>query len=168
MDSRANPARRCLRPVSYTHLDVYKRQDFAHQVFSETGFFNLPFRPQEKRVLSPIGEKAIQFQALVEGPLSDVGRAPAPVAVLLDRNHGWCESRWDREFAFGGDADAIDSFGVHFGVECLDEFLAVVAEQLKLFRGDAAFEDKIAFVLELLLLFFGDDILFGQGSAHIF
>lgn len=73
--------------------------DFLHQIFSETGFFNMPFKPQEKRVLSPVGRKAVEFQALLEGPLQDVGRAVAPVAVMLDHYHGWCESRWDREFA---------------------------------------------------------------------
>jgi len=98
------------RQIEGVSPDLYFREwmtarmngaDFAHQIFSEVGFFNLPFRPQEKRVLSPVGRKAVEFQALLTGPLQDVGRAVAPVAVLLDRNHGWCESRWDREFAFG-------------------------------------------------------------------
>ena len=75
--------------------------DFVHQIFSELTFFNLPFRPQEQRVLSPIGKRAVEFQALLDGPLQDVGRAIVPLAILMDRHHGWCESRWDRDGPFG-------------------------------------------------------------------
>lgn len=98
------------RQIDGVSPDLYFREwisarmngaDFAHQIFSEVGFFNLPWRPQAKRVLSPVGKKAVEFQALLDGPLQDVGRAIVPVAVMLDRNHGWCESRWDREFALG-------------------------------------------------------------------
>lgn len=98
------------RQIAGISPDLYFREwiaarmngaDFAHQIFSEAGFFNLPFHPQEKRVLSPVGKKAVEFQALLEGPLKDAGRALVPVGILMDRNHGWCESRWDREFAFG-------------------------------------------------------------------